>query len=240
MPMQGARELWVFGYGSLMWRPGFRFIDAQRARLSGWHRSFCLVSRHHRGTSSKPGLILGLDRGGSCEGVAFRIAAADAQQILRDLRAREQISGVYRELILPVVLDTLPRRTVSALVYVAERYHPSFVRGMPAWQQARIIASASGKSGRNVDYLIATIAEFRRLQIKEPALERVLACAARLALSPGRSPRRTPILRVAVCAWPQQGRTRLRRLRPADVKRFGYRKVLPLRFIGSPEFEGDD
>ena len=89
--------LWVFAYGSLMWRPDFQFVEARRARLSGWHRRFCIVSRYYRGSAENPGLLLGLDRGGVCEGVAFKIAADRTREVLRYLRVREQISGVYRE-----------------------------------------------------------------------------------------------------------------------------------------------
>ena len=87
----------MFGYGSLMWRPGFAFEEARRARLIGCRRCFCIYSVHHRGTPERPGMVLGLDRGGACEGIAYRVAAANAAETVRYLRAREQINGVYRE-----------------------------------------------------------------------------------------------------------------------------------------------
>ena len=96
--MTAARhDLWVFGYGSLMWRPGFAYEDAQHARLTGYRRCFCIYSVHHRGTARRPGLVLGLDRGGACEGIAYRVAARNAAETIRYLRAREQVNGVYRD-----------------------------------------------------------------------------------------------------------------------------------------------
>ena len=92
----GEREhdLWVFGYGSLMWRPGFAYEEAQHARLTGYRRCFCIYSVHHRGTTERPGMVLGLDRGGACEGIAYRVSAANAAQTTRYLRAREQVNGL--------------------------------------------------------------------------------------------------------------------------------------------------
>ena len=94
-------DLWIFGYGSLMWRPGFTHAERARARLDGYHRAFCISSTHHRGDALRPGLVLGLDRGGACEGVAYRVPAAEARTVLAYLRERELISGVYREAQLP-------------------------------------------------------------------------------------------------------------------------------------------
>ena len=91
----------MFGYGSLMWRPGFAYEEAQHARLTGYRRCFCIYSVHHRGTPERPGLVLGLDRGGACEGIAYRVAAANAAETARYLRAREQVNGVYREAMCP-------------------------------------------------------------------------------------------------------------------------------------------
>jgi cation transport protein ChaC len=88
-----GHDLWVFGYGSLMWRPGFAYEEAQHARLTGYRRCFCIYSVHHRGTTERPGMVLGLDRGGACEGIAYRVSAANATQTTRYLRAREQVNG---------------------------------------------------------------------------------------------------------------------------------------------------
>lgn len=226
---------WVFAYGSLMWRPGFPFVEVRRARLAGWHRAFCIVSRHHRGTPARPGLVLGLDRGGACEGVAYRIAETDAARVLSELRAREQVSGVYRERVVTVDVYGEAALRVPALAYLAERYHPSFMRGLSAERQARIIAIARGRSGRNIDYLAATLMEFRRLSIREPELERVLSLSGGLMPSRSTPPRSCPNRCATTSAWPREGRERLLKLRPQEVKRFGYRKALPLPF--APEIK---
>lgn len=227
-PLQEAP--WVFAYGSLMWRPGFAFMEVRRAKLSGWHRAFCIVSRHHRGTPAQPGLVLGLDRGGSCHGVAYRIAKDAAPQVLRELRAREQVSGVYRERIVGIDLDGAASARVPALAYLAECRHPSFMRGLSAERQAWIIAQAKGRSGRNIDYLAATLAEFRRLGIRERELEVVLRLSGGMLSSRSDLARRCPDRRATVSAWPAAGRERLAKMRAFEVKRFAHRKALPLAF----------
>lgn len=107
MPVAPA-ETWVFGYGSLMWNPGFAFMEARRARLTGYHRAFCIYSVHYRGTERQPGLVLGLDRGGVCDGIAFRVTPEMGAQVLAYLRRRELIYGVYREVLVPVDLHPSP------------------------------------------------------------------------------------------------------------------------------------
>jgi glutathione-specific gamma-glutamylcyclotransferase len=116
-------DLWVFGYGSLMWRPGFEFIEQVPARLIGEHRALCVYSFDHRGTPEKPGLVLGLDRGGACRGIAFRVAGSLRDATVDYLRAREQTTNVYREVTRSVWLDNAARERVSALTYVADRGH---------------------------------------------------------------------------------------------------------------------
>src|ERR1700730_7332883 len=116
-------DLWVFGYGSLMWRPGFEFIEQVPARLIGEHRALCVYSFVHRGTPEQPGLVLGLDRGGMCRGIAFRVAAAARAKTVAYLRAREQVTAVYRETIRRIQLDDDARRQVRALCYMVDRGH---------------------------------------------------------------------------------------------------------------------
>jgi glutathione-specific gamma-glutamylcyclotransferase len=170
--------LWIFGYGSLMWRPDFPFAERARARLDGYHRAFCISSTHHRGSAGRPGLVLGLDRGGACEGVAYRVAAIDAPTVIAYLRKRELISGVYREARVPVALHDTAHRTVSALAYIVERCHPSYTGVQSIAEQAHLIRSARGVSGDNLDYLLSTVRHLVELGIREPALERLVTRAA--------------------------------------------------------------
>lgn len=194
-------ELWVFGYGSLMWRPGFAYAGARHARLTGYRRCFCIYSVHHRGTLERPGLVLGLDRGGACEGMAFRVPAADAAATTRYLRAREQVKGVYREVHLPVELIKGARREVQAVAYVAERAHPNYAGQLPLAVQARLIHGAKGLSGANLDYLISTLRHLQELDIRERELERLLTViaphAARLAPRAEVSPHTAGVVRLA-------------------------------------------
>ncbi len=166
-------DLWVFGYGSLMWRPGFAYEEARRARLLGYRRAFCIYSVHHRGTLQRPGLVLGLDRGGSCEGIALRVAAARAGATRHYLRMREQIYGVYRDVDVNVSLSEGPCRDVAALTFVAERAHPNYAR-LALAAQAELIRGASGASGANLDYFVNTLRHLAALGIRERELEHLM------------------------------------------------------------------
>jgi cation transport protein ChaC len=150
-------DLWVFGYGSLMWRPGFDFIARVPARLVGEHRALCVFSFDHRGTPEKPGLVLGLDRGGACRGIAFRVAAGLRERTIAYLRAREQTTNVYREVMRSVWLDNEPRQRVSALTYVADRGHVQYAGRMPLADQLRHVLHGHGRSGNNRDYVLSTV-----------------------------------------------------------------------------------
>ncbi|MDX2201156.1 MAG: gamma-glutamylcyclotransferase [Hyphomicrobiaceae bacterium] len=179
-----ATEHWIFAYGSLMWRPGFACVEAQPAELVGFRRCFCVYSVHHRGTRARPGLVLGLDRGGACTGIAFRVAPENAPAIEAYLRAREQVEGVYRAVHVPVEL-VAERREVFALAFVVERSHLNYAGRLSVDRQARIIAAAAGISGANTDYLINTLAHLRTMGLRERELERVLACVGPFAARPG-------------------------------------------------------
>lgn len=186
---QDGRDLWVFGYGSLMWRPGFDFAEARRAHLAGFHRALCIYSVHWRGSPRRPGLVLGLARSGSCEGIAYRVPAEVARNALTYLRERELIYGVYREAMLPVTLAPLQPGPcvrngdqVMALAYVAEKCHPSFAGGLSVARTARIVRAAAGAGGTNLDYLASTLCWLGRLGIREPSLERVAVAAGAFAL----------------------------------------------------------
>ena len=188
-------DLWVFAYGSLMWRPGFAYEEARRARLTGYSRGFCIYSVHHRGTPERLGLVLGLDRGGVCEGVAYRVAAAQAAEVRGYLRAREQVNGVYREALVPLVLQRElehPQVEVMALAYIVERAHPSYAGRLSLGLQARLIRGASGLSGANLDYLVSTVRHLQELGIRERELERLVVMAGPLAWRRARAQHTSP------------------------------------------------
>ena len=165
-------EFWVFGYGSLMWRPGFAFKARERARLHGFHRSLCIYSWHHRGTEERPGLVLGLDRGGSCLGIAFQVDAADWPATVDYLREREQITGVYVERRLAVGLQH-QQRTIEALTYIVDREHDQYAGVLPIEEQAAIVSGARGKSGDNDDYVLNTLAHMHEEGIRDTKLSLV-------------------------------------------------------------------
>src|SRR6201993_2768027 len=168
-------DLWVFGYGSLMWRPGFEFIEQVPARLIGEHRALCVYSFVHRGTPEKPGLVLGLDRGGACRGIAFRVAEKHRAATVAYLRAREQVTSVYREVMRSVWLENDARQRVRALPYVVDRGHVQYAGRLSLAEQLRHVLQGHGQSGINRDYVLATVkaieAEgFRDAQLHQLAL----------------------------------------------------------------------
>lgn len=232
--MEGDKvTMWVFGYGSLMWRPGFAFEEQCRTRLVGYRRCFCVQSVHHRGNERRSGLVLGLDRGGMCEGVAFRVAQDNAADTLAYLRAREQVNGVYREARVPIVLERNGRHEAdTAVTYIAERAHPSYVGELPLKRQAALILRSRGVSGYNLDYLINTLDHLEALGIRERHIERLVSIIGAHVFG-GRgddlsermkvltSPRAKAISR-AVERIPTQALF----LRPDQRRRFAYRKYL--------------
>jgi cation transport protein ChaC len=163
--------MWVFGYGSLIWDPGFPVAESHVARLPGWHRSFCMRSIHHRGTPEAPGLVLALDRaaGAHCDGVAFRVAPGAEEATLAALRERELVSSAYLETRLAVDLHAGGR--IEALAYVIDPDHVQYCGGLPLDEQAAIIARATGGRGPNRDYLFATAAHLADLGIADADLE---------------------------------------------------------------------
>lgn len=163
---------WVFGYGSLMWNPGFAYSEAQPARLVGYHRSLCIYSHHHRGTKERPGLVMGLNPGGACCGMAFYVDKAHAPAAWRYLLQREQAENSYQEK--RVSLRLAGGRAVEALVFVSDRNHALFAGDLSAAAIAGLVASACGVAGSNQAYVANTVAALRRLDIYEPQLEAVL------------------------------------------------------------------
>lgn len=175
-------DLWVFGYGSLLWRPGFAFTDKVPARVTGLHRSLCIYSFVHRGTPERPGLVLGLDRGGACRGIAFRVASADREAVVQYLREREQATSVYLEVLRNVTLVGHPDRRVEALTYVVDRGHPQYAGKLSLEQRLHLIRQGHGRSGPNRDYVLATVAELEALGCRDLELhalaERLKGAAA--------------------------------------------------------------
>jgi len=222
----GDHDLWVFGYGSLMWRPGFAFAEMRRARLVGYRRCFCIYSVHHRGTPERLGMVLGLDRGGVCEGIAYRIAAPLVAGTRRYLRARELINGVYREALVPIELEGKERSRGSAaetvaLAYIVERAHPNYARHLPLALQARLIRGARGVSGANLDYLVSTVRHLAELGIRERELERLVTMVGGLAWQRAGGQQVSPYAAALI---------RAERSRPAAVRRFA-RKHDRRRFV---------
>ena len=164
-------DFWVFGYGSLMWNPGFPYEERQKAHLHGYRRALCIRSNHYRGTDDNPGLVLGLQRGGSCHGVAFRIAPCDSAAVLRYLRERELIDNVYKERHIAVSLADGRRR--QALTYVADPAHPHYVGGLDHAAAASIVRHAAGRSGPNTDYVFNTVEHLQEIGIRDALLETI-------------------------------------------------------------------
>jgi cation transport protein ChaC len=226
--MAGEHDLWVFAYGSLMWRPGFDAAETHHARLVGWRRSFCIYSRFHRGSTCRPGLVLGLDRGGACEGIAFRVAPENAHATLRYLREREQVGSVYREALVPVTLLTGERPEVMALAFLVERAHPSYAGELSLARQAHFIRGGLGRSGNNIDYLANTLAHLAKLGIRERGLERLQALVGTFAArGPGDRHMRDSAAAMVRVFGRQPARARP--LRAADMHRFAYRNALLTR-----------
>jgi glutathione-specific gamma-glutamylcyclotransferase len=171
--------VWVFGYGSLIWDPGFPVAERRIARLAGWHRSFCMWSIHHRGTPEAPGLVLALDRAdeANCAGVAFRIVPGAEADTLATLRERELVSSAYLETIQTVETEAGP---VAALTYVVDRAHVQYCGDLALDEQAKVIARATGGRGPNRDYLWSTVAHLAELGILDPDLEWLAAEVRRL------------------------------------------------------------
>ncbi len=175
-------DFWVFGYGSLMWRPGFDFSESAPARLAGSHRALCVHSYHHRGTPARPGLVLGLAAGGACRGLAFKVSGKNRDEVIGYLRAREQVTMVYLEKWRRVKLLRGAGADVPALCYVADPSHRQYAGRMELAEQVRCIHGNSGKSGKNVEYVYQTVQRLRELGIHDRRLEDL---AARLKSASG-------------------------------------------------------
>src|SRR5919109_2553963 len=171
-------DLWVFGYGSLMWSPCFDYERRVLGRAHGYHRALCILSTRYRGTSRKPGLVMGLCRGGSCWGMAFRVHAQGVRRALARLWAREMPRRVYAPRLLRVRLGS--GRHVRALAFLADPSHPAYVRELDLHGRARLVAQGIGQRGPCVDYIRKTLDHMRELGVNDPHLEHVLHAALAL------------------------------------------------------------
>jgi cation transport protein ChaC len=174
---RSAAPLWVFAYGSLMWSPEFRFDAALAARVHGYHRSFCLYSPEYRGTREKPGLVLGLDRGGSCRGIAYRLAQASLADEIDYLWTREMTGFVYH--MTPLRIATA-RGPVAGYAFTVRRDSPDYAGRLPPDAVARIIATSRGDRGTGRDYLAQTVRHLEELGIADGALHRIERLVAAL------------------------------------------------------------
>ncbi len=235
-----------------MWRPDFPYVERSAATVAGFHRAFCIASTVHRGTRNRPGLVLGLDRGQACAGMAYRVAAGDTARVIAYLRERELIYGVYRETLVPVTLapthphperllsgasdaDQHPERLLSgasdadqhpretfALAYTVERCHPSYTGDLALAVQAQIIRGARGQSGANLDYLINTVRHLQALGIRERRLERLMALAGGFAANAGGDTLHRPRVQGLRSVWARMPSPNPP-LPPGDQRRFGHR-----------------
>lgn len=171
-------DLWVFGYGSLMWRPGFEFLDRVPALLLGYHRAFCVYSYHHRGTPDRPGLVFGLDAGGSCRGMAYRVCRTRAAEVTAYLMEREQVTMVYLDRRKKVRLLDGRSREVEALCFLVDRGHEQYAGRLPFERQVEIIVGGEGQSGRNPDYLESTVRHLAEAGTPDRGLERLWSAVA--------------------------------------------------------------
>ena len=176
-------EFWVFGYGSLMWNPGFDHAERVRADLHGYQRSFCLASVRYRGTADYPGLVLALEprEDAVCTGIAFRVSGPKAVDALEYLRERELGTASYFERRLPLTLTGHAQQRVRAICYVMDIDHDQYRGHFDDEQRAEIIANAIGPAGTNREYLFRTLENLDHLGVEEPAIRKLAARVSELA-----------------------------------------------------------
>lgn len=169
------QEFWVFGYGSLMWNPGFAHIGQQPALLRGAHRQLCVYSWVHRGTQERPGLVMGLDWGGSCRGVAYQVSPVEWPGVLDYLRAREQVTMVYRETYARIELQGQQDRRIKALVFMVDRAHEQYAGALDVDTQLDLVRHGVGQSGANPEYVLNTVEHMIQSGIRDQGLEDLAA-----------------------------------------------------------------
>ena len=177
LKLPAGEDFWVFGYGSLMWHPGFPHTEVRPARLRGLHRSFCVYSHRYRGTPEAPGLVLGLDRGGSCHGMAFRVPAAEGEETLDYLFEREMLTGIYH-----ASWRSAETRegALRVMTFVVDRSHRQYAGNLGHDAMVALILQGCGDRGPCLQYLENTVHHLRALGLEDRALERLLTEAERL------------------------------------------------------------
>ena len=160
-------DLWIFGYGSVMWRPGFDYEERRTARLHGYHRSLCVWSWVHRGTEDSPGLVLGLDAGGSCNGIAYRVRESEKHDAADYLYRRELVTDGYEAMLHPVHFEGSP---VTALCFRANRGHPQYAGKLDHRHAADVVRRSAGVSGANPEYVASAVEQLRAMGINDRAL----------------------------------------------------------------------
>ena len=177
-------HFWVFGYGSLMWRPGFEHVACEPARVIGLHRAPCIYSWVHRGTRERPGIVLGLAKGGSCRGIAFKVEQSKREKVIDYLRARELVTNVYVETERNAILES--GESVRVVTYIADPHHEQYAGQLSIDALVQQISGAVGQSGDNESYILETLAQLRKTGIRDGLME---AVGARLmAIKPERLP----------------------------------------------------
>lgn len=177
--LPAGEDLWVFAYGSLIWRPGFDYVECQSAILGGYHRRFCILSTIYRGTPDAPGLVLGLDRGGCCRGVAYRIAPDKLEDTLDYLWSREMVHRTYRPRLSAIRLIA-DGRPITACYFVADPANAQYCRPQSDEATATRILSAAGCCGTNLEYLVSTVEHLDKLGLPDAGLTRLLKTARRV------------------------------------------------------------
>ncbi len=171
--MPSSHSKWVFGYGSLMWNPGFRHLRSLSATLHGYHRRLCIYSHQYRGTPTEPGLVFGLDRGGSCRGMVFEVDAAHWGETLAYLREREQLTNVYIEVVKPMAVEGLAH-PVHALAFVVNRTHLQYAGHLADHDILNLVKQGNGKFGRCEDYVNQTVQHLRHMKVRDRRLEKIV------------------------------------------------------------------
>ncbi len=173
-------DIWVYAYGSLMWQPNFSFLEKRHARLHGYHRALCIYSVEYRGTREKPGLVFGLNEGGSCQGMAFKVSETEAEAVIAYLHEREMITGVYMPRWHQIDLcgnDGNETDQVQAYIFVADPTHSQYTGTLNDEETVRLVKQGHGKSGPCIDYLQNTLDHLNDLGIQDPDLARIARMA---------------------------------------------------------------